>query len=262
VFIACFASSMVISTLGVALPRIAAELDGMRLFAWALALPGLASALSTLLSGKLSDLYGRRARFLRRHGPLHPDRDRRRCCRPDEDRSTSGSQDRRPGVGLVNGRQLDLAAGSVVGRLSLRVGLGSRSRPPCRFSPLLGRTVSPALLGSVMNAAYADALDRLLPEPLAQRLDARTLASIGDPRGLLSEQALAGLQAMTIPGQDPAAYVQGAEVVRTSLEAALGRVFLVGAVSMLVSFLLVLTIPEIELEAEAPGRPSKADARR
>jgi hypothetical protein len=113
-----------------------------------------------------------------------------------------------------------------------------------------------------MNAAYADALDRLLPEPLAQRLDARTLASIGDPRGLLSEQALDGLQAMTVAGQDPTAYVQVVEVVRTSLEAALGRVFLVGAVSMLVSFLLVLTIPEIELEAKAPGRPSKADARR
>jgi len=61
VFITFFTGSLLFGALAVALPRIAAELDGMRWFSWALALPGLAIALGTLLLGKLSDLYGRRA---------------------------------------------------------------------------------------------------------------------------------------------------------------------------------------------------------
>jgi MFS family permease len=37
-----------------------AELDGMRLFPWLIALPALAGSASTLLFGKLSNMYGRR----------------------------------------------------------------------------------------------------------------------------------------------------------------------------------------------------------
>jgi MFS family permease len=54
-FVAYFTGSMIFSAVTVALPRIAAELDGMRLFSWALAFPSLAIALGTLLSGKLSE---------------------------------------------------------------------------------------------------------------------------------------------------------------------------------------------------------------
>lgn len=45
----------------VAQPGMSAEFDGMALFSWLIALPGLAGAAATLLFGKLSDLYGRRA---------------------------------------------------------------------------------------------------------------------------------------------------------------------------------------------------------
>jgi MFS family permease len=41
-----------------------AEFNGMVLFSWLIALPALAGAASTLLFGKLSDVYGRRAIIL------------------------------------------------------------------------------------------------------------------------------------------------------------------------------------------------------
>lgn len=41
-----------------------AELDGMALFSWLIALPALAGSVTTLLFGKLSDLYGRRTILL------------------------------------------------------------------------------------------------------------------------------------------------------------------------------------------------------
>ncbi|HSW40646.1 MAG TPA: MFS transporter, partial [Acidobacteriota bacterium] len=50
--------------LNIARPRIAAELDGMTLFAWSVSIPGLVSAFVTLLFGKLSDIYGRRIMLL------------------------------------------------------------------------------------------------------------------------------------------------------------------------------------------------------
>jgi MFS family permease len=49
-----------LQTMGVARPRMAAELHGMALFGWLISIPGLAGALGTLFLSKLSDLYGRR----------------------------------------------------------------------------------------------------------------------------------------------------------------------------------------------------------
>jgi MFS family permease len=60
VFITYFMSYFMVSTMTVALPRIAAELDGMPWYSWAISIPALMSALMTLIFGKFSDLYGRR----------------------------------------------------------------------------------------------------------------------------------------------------------------------------------------------------------
>jgi len=49
-----------LQTLGVARPRMAAELNGMPMFSWLISIPGLAGALVTLLFSKFSDIYGRR----------------------------------------------------------------------------------------------------------------------------------------------------------------------------------------------------------
>jgi hypothetical protein len=42
---------------------------------------------------------------------------------------------------------------------------------------------------------------------------------------------------------------QTVEAIRTSMEASLRIVFLLGAVTMLISFLLIITIPEVSMDA-------------
>jgi MFS family permease len=60
VFITYFATIFFFRGIGVSLPKVAADLDGMHLYSWSISLPALASAFATLLFGKLSDVYGRR----------------------------------------------------------------------------------------------------------------------------------------------------------------------------------------------------------
>jgi len=64
VFITQFVSFLFINARNIAQPGMIAELDGMALFSWLIALPALSGAASTLLFGKLSDIYGRRAILL------------------------------------------------------------------------------------------------------------------------------------------------------------------------------------------------------
>ena len=53
-----------IQAIGIARPKIAAELDGMALYSWSLSIPGVVGAFVTLIYGKLSDIYGRRIMLL------------------------------------------------------------------------------------------------------------------------------------------------------------------------------------------------------
>ncbi len=64
IFITQFFSFLFINARNIAQPGMIAELDGMALFSWLMALPALAGAASTLLFSKLSDTYGRRAILL------------------------------------------------------------------------------------------------------------------------------------------------------------------------------------------------------
>ncbi|MEZ4593474.1 MAG: MFS transporter [Chloroflexota bacterium] len=64
VFITQFVSFIFINARNIAQPQMIAEFEGMSLFAWLIAMPALAGSASTLLFGKLSDLYGRRAILL------------------------------------------------------------------------------------------------------------------------------------------------------------------------------------------------------
>jgi MFS family permease len=56
--------SFFMQTLGIARPRIAADLNGMSLYAWSLSIPSLVAAFVTLLFSKFSDMYGRRLMLL------------------------------------------------------------------------------------------------------------------------------------------------------------------------------------------------------
>lgn len=124
------------------------------------------------------------------------------------------------------------------------------------FFVMLGRALSPALLGSALNHAYIDSLAARLPAIPPGKLDEGTLASIGNPRVLLSAPAMAELEGAfgALGDQGPALFQQVVEAIRASMQSALRVVFLLGAVTMLVTFLLVLTIPEIALDSEAPDR--------
>ena len=53
-----------VQTLTIARPKMAADLDGMALYSWAVSIPSLISAFVTLIFGKLSDIYGRRIMLL------------------------------------------------------------------------------------------------------------------------------------------------------------------------------------------------------
>ena len=64
IFAVYSAMSYAAQTLGIARPRIAAELDGMSLYHWAVAIPALISAFATLIFGKFSDMYGRRVMLM------------------------------------------------------------------------------------------------------------------------------------------------------------------------------------------------------
>lgn len=53
-----------VQSLGIARPRMAADLDGMALYSWSISIPSLAAAFVTLLFTKFSDMYGRRVMLL------------------------------------------------------------------------------------------------------------------------------------------------------------------------------------------------------
>jgi MFS family permease len=61
IFLTYFVYSYFFQSLLSALPKITADLDGMRFYAWGVSIPNLGLAFSMLLVGKFSDLYGRRA---------------------------------------------------------------------------------------------------------------------------------------------------------------------------------------------------------
>lgn len=63
-FITYFAAMFFQNSVNIAQPIQAADLNGMALFSWIIALPALGAAVATLMFGKLSDMYGRRSILL------------------------------------------------------------------------------------------------------------------------------------------------------------------------------------------------------
>jgi len=124
------------------------------------------------------------------------------------------------------------------------------------FTVSMGMTIAPAVLGSVMNVAYAGALQKSLPAGLERVADSATMTSIGDPKVLLSKQAMGALQQRfeKAGSEGHALFVQTVRAIRNSMEAGLRMVFLFAAWTMLQSFLLILKLPEISMDAEVEDK--------
>ena len=113
------------------------------------------------------------------------------------------------------------------------------------FFLMMGSAISPAILGSTMNVMYAKALSQSLPEGLNAVADEKIMAALDDPQVLLSKPAMENLrktlQAKGDNGQQ--LFQQTVEGIRHSLETGLRSVFWIGAIMMLLSLLIICTIP-------------------
>jgi hypothetical protein len=99
-----------------------------------------------------------------------------------------------------------------------------------------------------LNIQYNSSLKASLPPALTQAAAEATMTSLGNPRVLLSEEAMNTMKKdLGQRGEGPALFQQTVDAIRSSLESALRTVYLIGAVTMLLAFLLIITIPKISL---------------
>jgi MFS family permease len=130
------------------------------------------------------------------------------------------------------------------------------------FSISMGMAISPAILGSAMNAAYQRTLAASLPNEMKRMADEAMMTTLGNPRVLISPAAMTSLQQklsqLGSNGQE--LFTRTVDAIRNSLQAGLRIIFLIGAVTMLMAFLLILTVPEISLDAAVQDKkaPEKA----
>lgn len=61
VFVTYFVAMFFMNSVNIVQPIQVAELNGMALFSWIIALPALGAAVATLMFGRLLDMYGRRS---------------------------------------------------------------------------------------------------------------------------------------------------------------------------------------------------------
>ena len=118
------------------------------------------------------------------------------------------------------------------------------------FSITMGMAISPAILGTAMNISYAKTLEKALPSGLHQFMDKATMTSLGDSKALLSPKAMRRSKILSDRAGSGGTnlFEQTVEAIRKSTEAGLKSVFLLGAIMMLLSFLLILTVPEVSMD--------------
>jgi MFS family permease len=124
------------------------------------------------------------------------------------------------------------------------------------FSVMIGQALAPAILGSAMSMKYNSTLKASLPAEVSHMADEATMTSLGNPRVLLNDSAMASLrQTLDKTGPNGRAILdQTVSAIRLSMEASLRIIFLIGAVAMLLTFLIICTIPEISIDAPAEDK--------
>ena len=117
------------------------------------------------------------------------------------------------------------------------------------FCLMMGVAIAPAILCTAERAAYEKNLAASLPDGLDQVADEATMASLVDSQVLLSEPDMAALENTfkQMGSEGEALFHQTVDAIRTSMVAGLRSVFWIGAILMLISFLIIITIPEIPI---------------
>ncbi len=115
------------------------------------------------------------------------------------------------------------------------------------FCLLMGISISPTVLSYAMNTSYARNL--ALPDALYRMDDKSILEDVKRPDILQSEEERARLREKfeEIGDEGGILFQQTFDAVRDAMESGLRKVFLIGAITALLSFLLILTIPEIPI---------------
>jgi MFS family permease len=118
------------------------------------------------------------------------------------------------------------------------------------FAILMGVAIAPALLGSAMNASYAQTLDASLPQGLRNAADEETISSIGNPRVLLSQEAMDALrEKFSRSGREgQMLFPDTVKAIRGSMEDGIRSVFWISAITMLLSFVIICTIPKTSMQ--------------
>ena len=119
------------------------------------------------------------------------------------------------------------------------------------FCLLMGISISPSILSYAMNTTYAKTLT--LPDRLLQVGDKAILEEVKSPDILQSEEKRTELRKEfeKMGNEGAILYQQTFNAIRDAMESGLRKVFLIGAITALLSFLLILTIPEIPIGSGA-----------
>ena len=112
------------------------------------------------------------------------------------------------------------------------------------FCMMMALAIAPAILGTVERATYVKTLAASLPDGLDQVADESTMASLVDSQVLLSEPDMAALENTfkQMGSEGEALFHQTVEAIRTSMAAGLRSVFWIGAILMLISFFIIITL--------------------
>lgn len=123
----------------------------------------------------------------------------------------------------------------------------------------IGTATTPAIMGSAMNYTYESKLQNSLPQELKLHLDTATLDLLADSRVLLNKEAMTRMRdaLSTDESQGLELFDRTFHAIRSALRSGLKVVFLIGAITMLIGFLIIITIPEVSMDVEVQDKRSR-----
>ena len=103
-----------------------------------------------------------------------------------------------------------------------------------------------------MNASYARHLHAALPPEMSRLADESISASLANPRVLMSQDAMNALRRDFdgLGSRGAALFGRTVQAIRGSLEASLNTIVVIGAATMMLAFLIVVSIPEVSMDTE------------